>query len=258
MRKSALVLATLLCAAPATAQTVEEQVAMGDAAHENLDPEGALGHYQAALEIDPNHYEALWRASRSAVDLGTLEDEQKQEEARDSLYALETGYARQARDVNPDGADGHYMLATAVGRLALTKGPRERVRFSKIVRNEALRAVELDSLHDGADHVLGVWNAEVMRLPGFAKFVAKTFLGGKIFNEASWENAIRYLERAVELRPIDIHHHLALAEVYIDIKEPDSARPHLEQIAALPVSEVMDPLYKEQAAELLKKMNVGR
>lgn len=255
---AAIVLAPLLCGAPAIAQTADEHVAMGDEAHENLDPEGALRYYQAALELDSDHYESLWRAARSAVDIGKLlEEEKKQEKVRDSLYILAVGYARQAIAANPNGADGHFMLANAVGRVALTKGPRERVRFSKIVRMEALRAVELDSLHDGAYHVLGRWHAEIMRLPGIAKFVAKTFLGGKIFNEASWENAVRYLERAVELRPSDIYHHLDLAEAYVDSDDPDSARPHLRQIPELPVADVMDPLYKQQAAELLQKITEG-
>ena len=258
MRIATLVLATLLCTAPAIAQTADEHVAMGDEAYESVDPEGALRHYQAALELDSDHYESLWRAARSAVDMGKLLEEQKeQKNVRDSLYVLAIGYARQAVAANADGADGHFMLANAVGRAALTKGPRERVRFSNIVRTEALRAVELDSLHDGAFHVLGRWHAEIMRLPGFAKFVAKTFLGGKIFDEASWENAVRHLERAVELLPRHIHHHLDLAEAYIDSDDPGSARPHLRQIAELPVANVMDPLYKQQAAELLQKITEG-
>ena len=35
-------------------------------------------------------------------------------------------------------------------------------------------------------HVMGMWNAEVMRLNTFSRAVAKNVLGGRVFGAASW------------------------------------------------------------------------
>jgi hypothetical protein len=51
-------------------QTVAARIAQGDSAHDAMSPAFALAHYKAALAIDSMSYEALWKASRDAVDLG--------------------------------------------------------------------------------------------------------------------------------------------------------------------------------------------
>ena len=172
------------------------------------------------------------------------------------MYAEARSLAERAVRVDANGADGHYMTAVAVGRVALTKGARERVRYSRVVRDEALRATELNPRHDGALHVLGRWNAEIQRLPGVTKFFAKTFLGASIFNQASWDNAVRYFTEAIAANPDNIYHHLDLAEALVDANRREEARPHLEQIATMePACDPQDPEYKRQAAELLARLN---
>jgi tetratricopeptide (TPR) repeat protein len=243
-------------AATATAQTVNDRIARGDSVsdhiargdstHDRLDPAAALAHYEAALAVDSSSYEALWKAARSVVDIGKqLGDDEKQ--ARDSVFAVADSYARIAVAVNPDAPDGHFMLAQAVGRLALTKGPKERVQYAKEVRLEALRALELDSLHDGAHHVIGRWHAEIMRLPSITKFFAKAFLGGAVFDEASWDSAVWHLERATELRPTNVYHHLDLAKIYLAVERPEDAQRHFLRLLELPDTDVVDPASKEEA-----------
>ena len=174
------------------------------------------------------------------------------------MYALAERYARIAVAANPNDADGHFILSVAVGRASLTKGKRERVRRATEIRAEALRAIELRPTHDGAYHVLGRWNAEVMRLSGLTRFFAKSFLGGAVFSQASWEHAIEFMTRAVELDPTIIQHHLDLAEIYIDRKRYSEARQQLEAIAPLPLKDVMDPRYKESALRLLRQIEGKR
>jgi len=101
-------------------------------------------------------------------------------------------------------------------------------------------------------HVMGVWNAEVMRLNGLSRMIAKTFLGGKVFGEASWDNAVRDLEEAVALDPNRITHRLDLGEVYEDRDRKDKAIEEYEWIARAPVIEFNDAKYKEQAARRLR------
>jgi len=235
-----------------------DHIAMGRAAFDARDPAAALVHFQAALAQDSTSYEANWRGAQAAIDIGKQTPDATKSASRDSVYALAERYARTAVAANPNDADGHFILSVAVGRASLTKGKRERVRRATEIRNEALRAIEFRPTHDGAYHVLGRWNAEVMRLSGLTRFFAKSFLGGAVFSQASWEHAIQYMTRAVELDPPIIQHHLDLAEIYIDRKRYSEARQQLEAIATLPLKDVMDPRYKESALRLLRQIEGKR
>ena len=248
-----------LCALPALGLAQgPDHIAMGRAAFDARDPAAALVHFQAALAQDSTNYEANWRGAQAAIDVGKQTPDATKSASRDSMYALAERYARIAVAANPNDADGHFILSVAVGRASLTKGKRERVRRATEIRAEALRAIELRPTHDGAYHVLGRWNAEVMRLSGLTRFFAKSFLGGAVFSQASWEHAIEFMTRAVELDPTIIQHHLDLAEIYIDRKRYSEARQQLEAIAPLPLKDVMDPRYKESALRLLRQIEGKR
>jgi hypothetical protein len=101
---------------------------------------------------------------------------------------------------------------------------------------------------------MGVWNAEVMRLNGFVRMIAKNLLGGKVFGEASWENAQKYLEEAAALEPGRITHKLDLAGVYADRDQKDKAKALYEWIATAPIVDYNDRNYKEEASRRLKDL----
>ncbi len=72
LRTAALVAACALVPS-AGAQSVAEHVAAGDREYASRKPAAALPHYEAAIAADPKSYEALWKASRAAVDIGELD-----------------------------------------------------------------------------------------------------------------------------------------------------------------------------------------
>jgi len=247
--------ALVACATGAAAQDLASHIAAGDASRCQRNAPATLTHYRQALALDSLSYVANWKTSRALVDLGLgLPDNQRAR--RDTLYAEARLLAERAVRVNADDAEGHYMVSVSVGRVALTKGARERVRYATVIRDAALRATVLNSRHDGALHVLGRWNAEIQRLSGVTKFFAKTFLGASVFNEATWENAELYLNQAVNIDGQNIYHHLDLAETLIDMNRPQDARTHLERVGQLPLGcDPMDPRYKQQAAALLQRIS---
>lgn len=250
---SAPVLALLL-ASPAAAQTVPDWVQRGVGAVDARDPVAGLKAFQAALAIDSTSYEANWRASIAAVDIGKQTPDSVKDPARDSLFQLAERYAQRAVAANPDGADGYFALANAVGRTSLTLGKKARVQRAAEIRDAALRAIALNPRQDGADHVMGRWNAEIMRLSGVQRFFARNFLGGAVFSEASWDHAVAYMKRAIEIRPDFIYHHYDLALIYLDLKQWSLARQQLQAIPPLPLIDVMDPVWKAEAAGLLQSI----
>jgi len=250
---AALLLATTY-APSAASQTVADHVAMGVAAIEAHDLRTGLAHYEAALALDSTDYAANWRAAFALLDEGELIPDSLGGSERDSLFARAEALALRAVAADSTGPEGHFAVAATVGRAALTMGKRERIRRAKVVREEALRTLALDPTHDGAYHVLGRWNAEVMRLSGFSRFFAKKFLGAGIFGEASWDQAIANLQKAVELDPGRIYHRLELARIYADRKRYQEALDQLGRISSLPDREILDPLYRERAMELQRRI----
>jgi tetratricopeptide (TPR) repeat protein len=253
MRVAAFV-AFVFLASPLAAQSASSHFALGIAAYDGRDPAAAAAQFRAALADDPLAYEPNWRLALALVDIGKQIPDSVKSRARDSLYALAERHAGRAVAADPTGADGHFALALAIGRGSLSKSTEERIRRATEIRTEALAAIELDPKHDGAFHVLGRWNAEIMRLSGLSRFFARRFLGAGIFKYASWQAAIDNLERAVQLDPTRIYHHLDLAQVYIDRKRFSDARSELEKVNALPLRDVLDSAYKADAAAMLAKI----
>ena len=255
MKLSIATLSVLVLAAPLAGaqgrQSAADHVAIGDRDHAAMNSVNALKHYEAALSVDSMYHDALIKASREAVELGRYNTNEAE---RTSLYKRAEQYARRAVAAKPNDADAHFELAKAIGKNAQTMGTKDKVKYAGVVHDEAMAALRIDPKHAGALHVMGVWNAEVMRLNGVSRFMAKNLLGGKVFGEASWDNAIKYMEDAVAQDPNRITHRLDLAEIYIDRKMYDRAKQLLEWIAKAPITEFNDKHYKEAAAEMTKKL----
>jgi len=259
MRATTAVLCLIAAARVAAQQPAERspavarEIRLGDSLQTSLHPEAAVVRFQAALALDSLDYEALWKAARAVIDVAKQIEsaDEVARRRRDSLYTRARALAEKAVRVNPEGAQGHSAVAQAVGRLARTKSGKEKVRFAKIIFDEATRAIALDSTNDAAYHVLGAWHAEVKRLSGVTRFFAKTLFGAGFMDQASWVDAQRDLERAVALRPTHIFHRLELARIYVDVGKYTAAREQLTAIHDLPIGDVLDTEYQTQAAQLL-------
>ena len=228
------------------AQTPAEHVAMGDRDCD-ANPASALAHYQAALRADSNNYDALSRGAYAAVEAGKAA-------GNTALFTTAEQMARRAVQLRPTDAEGHFALAAAIGRRAQTMGSRDRVRFAGDVRTHALDALKYNPRHAGAMHVMGMWNAEVMRLNGMSRFMAKNFLGGRVFDSANWNDAQRYLEQAVQIEPNRLTHRVDLASVYLDRGDKAKAKEQLDFVAAAPSREAGDPGFKREAESLRRRL----
>ena len=253
-------LSLVLAAAPSRAEAqagglaehlgVAHLVYEADAAHTALRPGDALEDLEEALRIMPDDYEALWRAAREAVNLGMLEPSGEEAKRR---YESAEGYARRAREANPRGPKGGEWLAIALGRRALEVGPRSRVRLAVEIREVALETLALDSTNAGAHHVLGEWNAQIRRLSGIERWMARKFMGGGVFDQASWDDAEEHLLKAIRYDPGGIVHYLALAKVYLDVGREEDAGQALGEVLERPALEPVDPLHKQEAQDLLRR-----
>jgi len=244
-------MAFLTFASAARGQSAAAHLAEGDRLYAAREAVKALAAYEAGVRADSTSVAALSRAARSATDLGEYEPDGAQQQRYFTRARL---LAQLAVRADSASAEAHFQLSRAVGRVALAAGVKERVRLAVEVRTEAMRALARDPNHPGALHVLGVWNAEIMRLNGFERMMAKTFLGGKVLGEANWAEARRDLERAVQIEPNRLVHHLDLGRVYRDTGDTARAREEFELVGRAPVADYNDPNYKREAAAALRSL----
>ena len=226
------------------AQSATDHIALGDKEHAAANAPAALHHYEEALKMEPRSYDALCKATREAVDVGEYNSDERE---RDRLYTVAEQYARRAVEVNPADAQGHFELARALGRKALSLGKRDQVRYAGDIHNAALQALKIDPKHAGAMHVMGMWNYNIMRLSGLTRMFAKTFLGGKVFGEANWDDAQKYMEASVALEPHRLVHHLDLARVYAARDDKEKAREQFEATIKGTPTEFNDRRYQDEA-----------
>lgn len=243
---------SMLAAQTAAAQgNSSDEIAAGDKSTEARQPKQALQHYEAAIQASPRNTQALWKASGAAIDIGEVEADAKRREA---TFAKATDYARRAIATDSNDAESNFAMARALGRSALTVGPRDRIKYAKEVRMYALKTLTVDPRHPGAMHVMGVWNAEIMRLNGVVKLFAKTVLGGQILGTANWASAASYLEQSVANDPQRAVHRLDLARVYRDMGRKADARASYEAAIKSPLKDANDDLYQRQASEELRAL----
>ena len=197
----------------------------------------------------PENYEALWGAARSAIAQGLLSRERRR--IQNQWYKIAESYARRATEIEPENLVGLYWLLSAKGLRAVQSGAREASALGGEVYDLAHQVLDMDSLHAGAYHVLGVLNFRVRSLSWIQRFVARNFLGGGVMSLTSWENDERYLTRAVELRPEYILFHLDLGRMYLHRKRMEEARIQFQRVLELPILEPPDPRFQEIAERRL-------
>lgn len=228
--------------------SISDNIDQGDQAQAKFDNEGALKFYQLAYKADTSNCTAIWKISRSLIDIGELANPDIQ---RTNYYEGEK-YARKAVLHCPSLADAHLALAISVGRVALMEGGKKKVSLSKEVKTEAEKTLELDPKNDIALHVLARWNREVANLSGVLKFAAKILYGG--LPPASNDKAIELFKKAIEIKPNYVNHHLELGITYEDLDQYALAKAEYEKVAALPIGVFNDRQHKEDAAQRLAKV----
>jgi tetratricopeptide (TPR) repeat protein len=234
-----------------SADSAAHYIRKGDALKDDWDHEGATIAYMTAIKFDPESYEANWKAGDQYTEIADrLPDDQKRQ--KEVYFTKARELCEKAIVINPDGWEAHLRLSVAIGRLALFRGGKEKIRLSEMVKAEAQKAIDLNPEDDAAYHVLARWHQNVANLSGLLKFFAKVLYGG--VPPASNQESVEYFKKAIQIKPTHIEHHLELGRTYKLMGKKELARQSLNQALDLPLADEDDPKFKEEATILLKKL----
>lgn len=236
-------------ATPAFSQTAE-QLQRADSLFNNYQEKPALDAYNQVLQEDPDNLSALWHSSLLYSRIGNRLDDEEQQKR---YYNLAKDRAQQALNEDSTHTQANFVMAVAMGRMALIVGARERVAASRDIKKYAERALEADSSNAGAWHVLGRWNLEISDL-NFAERLAANVLFGGIPEGASTEKAVEYIQKAIDLNPDLILYYYDLAKAYEQLGQEEEAIAACQQALAQPTRAPGDEKVKEDCRELVEDL----
>lgn len=234
------------------AQTVKEHIAAGDKATVERKGDEALKAYEEALKLDSVNAEAIEKAVTTAVALAEFGLSAR---SRGQLVYLAQQYARRLYMKDSSTATANFLLAQVFGRAALIGGQLAQLRNAPYIKAHAQRCLAIEPKHPGCLHILGNWHLEVMRLSNFQRQMAVSMSPANLYDDATWENATKNLEAAVQAAPQRIFHRVTLAQVYANMGEKDKARAEFKAVEAAPLKDFNDEKYKEVAQSELKKLD---
>lgn len=239
-------LALLFLSADLPAADPAGLVREAQAAEARLDPARALELLLQADRAQPNDALILQKIARQYSDL-VVDQPDVEAKKRYALTALD--YARRAVALNPADPVNVLSLAICHGKLAVYSGTQDKIRYSRLVKEEAERALALDPNYAWAHHVLGRWHYEVAGLGATSRFFVRLFYGG--LPAASADEAVRQLTRATELEPGELNHWLELGFALRAAGRTEAARAAWIHGLAMPDRSKHDPAAKQRARAAL-------
>jgi tetratricopeptide (TPR) repeat protein len=239
--------AAVVWAAVSTLHGAGEWIEQGDSFDRQFKSAEALAAYQKALAAKPNDADLLRKISKQYVEM-VLDAPSKKEKLRLAQLGYDT--ALQAKKLAPNDPEVRVTVAIAAGRLAFYSEPRRRLELSSVVRSESAESVKLDPRFALGWHVLGRWNYEIANLNPLLRVVAEAVYGK--MPPASNDEAIRALQKAVDLEPNNALFHAELGRAYLAAGKQAEAKRELQKSLTLPRRTRDDAGAQDRAKQALR------
>jgi tetratricopeptide (TPR) repeat protein len=234
---------------PPAASRFDDLTRQGEAAEARFDPNEALRYFLQAHSERPGDAPTLLRIAKEYSD-STLGISNPDENRRRIGKALE--YSERALELDPRSPVALLSEAICYGKLGQYGDTREKIENARRVKEYADRALAADPNYAYAHHVLGQWEYEVATLGRTRRLLVTLVFGG--LPEASTEESVHQLERAVQLEPGTASHHLALGFAYLANGEPSKARRSFEEVLEMPCREIYDADCHAQAERAIASL----
>jgi hypothetical protein len=243
----------------AVAATTVAAVGQADAQHPPApysDPEESLEVATALLADHPDSVALHLVVAREATALGVL-GATKEERIAWLVRGQEAASAALALD--SASAEVSYWLAATLGLHADEEGGRTKISLARQAYARTQRTLELDSLHAGANHVMGRLHAGARKLGWLNRMIARTLGFGEILNDATWQGAERHMRIAAERDPDQLVNLYELGRLLAEYSDeldgdPEEGRAILRDLASRSPRHALDALFIARSREALERL----
>ena len=225
-------------------------IEQGDAFDRQFKSADALSAYEKAAAERPDDAVLQRKIAKQYVEM-VIDAPSRKEKIR--LAQLGYDHALDAERLDPRDAEIRLTVAVAAGRLAhYSNDPHRKVELSRKVRDESAEALRLRPGYALAWHLLGRWHYEMAQLNPLLRVLAEAVYGK--LPPASQDEAIRHLQKAVELEPGNALFHAELGRAYLAAGRKTEARRELEKSLSLPRRNRDDAGAQDRAREALAEL----
>ena len=188
----------------------------------------ALQKFEEALELDPTCYEALWKSSILTSRIGNRYSDVI---SKLNYYDKAWQFADKALCAFP-GAEANYVMALAVYNKAMALNVKERMQNSKVIKFYLDEAICANPTYADAWQLMGRWHFKNANLNLAEKSAVNLFFGG-VPLDASNEQAVEALQKAINFNPNNISYYFDLACVYRELQKEDMSMALLQDAVNL-------------------------
>jgi tetratricopeptide (TPR) repeat protein len=207
----------------------------------------AIEALKQAEKISPNNPNVLIKLSQ---DYSDKVDEAKDRAQKLAFAKLSLEYAKKAVHEAPDNSDAHVCLSIAYGKMTDFTDNKTKMDYSKIVKSEAEKAIELNPKNDMALLILARWNFDMATLNPILKAIAQTMYGQ--LPPASKDLALEYFQKAIAAAPEKIIHHAEYAQALETMGKTKEAKVEWSKVKQLKPTSAEDRRYVAEAEQKLK------
>ncbi len=227
----------------------DELIAKGDSLYAQSDMQNALDYYEQAYSIDSSDYYLLFKLTRVCNDLGEYHYELHDEESSEKVVYVGVDYAERFHSLYPDSAKVYTYLAWSYGNQALFEGGKEKIKLAHKIKDNATKAISMDSTDYLPYVILGIYNRQISALSWFERLFANTFFGD--VPEGSFEESEKMMLKALELQSGMVIAAFHLSLTYKEMGEEEKEIEMLKKVLELPNLNFRDTYAKRKAQERL-------
>jgi tetratricopeptide (TPR) repeat protein len=227
----------------------DELISKGDSLYAQSDMQNALNYYVQAYIIDSTDYYLLLKLTRVCNDLGEYYYELHDEESSEKVVFEGVDYAERFYSLYPDSAKVYTYLAWTFGNQALFEGGKEKIKLAHKIKDNAAKAISMDSTDYLPYLILGIYNRQIGALGWFERLFANTFFGD--VPEGGFEESEKMMLKALELQPGIVIATFHLSLTYKEMGEEEKEIEMLKKVLELPNLNFRDTFAKRKAKERL-------
>jgi tetratricopeptide (TPR) repeat protein len=212
--------------------------------------EAAFKKYQEILHIQPVNLLAICKSSELCSAIG---HKQTAKSLRIDYFKTARRYAEIALKLSPTSSEANFVMAIAMGRMALMLGGREKIEAVNDIKKYSELSIKYNPSNFKPYHVLGRWHYEVSNLGGLERAAARLFYGG--LPPASLKEAIYNYEKSMSLSPDALVNYTELAKCYMRNNQKQKAIALLQKLMLMTDKTPADVRVKEEGKKLMKERN---
>ena len=230
----------------------DELISKGDSLYSQSDMQNALNYYEQAYSIDSSDYYLLFKLTRVCNDLGEYYYELHDEDSSEIVVYEGVDFAERFSSLYPDSAKVYTYLAWSYGNQALFEGGKEKIKLAHKIKDNATKAISMDSTDYLPYLILGIYNRQIGALGWFERLFANTFFGD--VPEGSFEESEKLMLKALELQPGIVIAAFHLSLTYKEMGEEEKEIVMLKKVLELPNLNFRDTFAKRKAKERLEDL----